>query len=171
MTNKTAAPDVDALLAQALDELRALPAEKVRQVLEAARGALARGLAIVPLDGTVRGSAQLSGELTVTGRMAGGAELVEAATATDALDVEVLSPAAGSLLKLLKENAALVTAIIALANTCAGLLREQGGSRVTTNITVVQQLAPAPMPPPPPSAPAEERAPGRELVCEPPPHP
>jgi hypothetical protein len=45
--DKTAPPDVDALLAQALDELRALPAEKVRQVLEAAR---------VALEGAVRGA-------------------------------------------------------------------------------------------------------------------
>ncbi len=145
----TTTAELDTLVAKALDELRTLPEAQVRQVLEAAR---------VALEGTaVRVSAQLAATPAIS------AAFVDTATVTDACDAEVvpglgLPPATSFLAKLLaKENRPLAIALIGLATTCAGHLREQRGQQVivNNNITVVTPQCPrsAPMAP-------EDGAPG-----------
>jgi hypothetical protein len=149
--------DVETLLARALDELRTLPAEKVRQVLDAVT-ALADAVTL---------------RVTLSGTVSGGLA-VDTATVVDSASGKVvgaeLPPATVSLLKLVtKENVLLAAALASLMHNCVGLLRERARPQ-TVNVTVALP-APPPTPPAPPSAPKapEGSEPGAPKAGEPPP--
>ncbi len=171
------APDVEALLAEALKELRTLRNEQVHGVMEAATALVQAASRTIELSGTITLRTTLSGDPVVV-------SVGDAATSVDLASAEVvgseLPPATGSLLKelgrlatrknLTAVGAAIGTAVL-LAKGCNDILGKPTVINIGTgNVSVVQQLAPAPPPIPPSARKAPDNsAPAAPKPGEPPP--
>ncbi|MBI5068147.1 MAG: hypothetical protein HZB56_07890 [Deltaproteobacteria bacterium] len=153
--------DLKALLAAALAELDKLPPQEVREVFRAATLRLESATGIAS-----------AGEIGITATPPAvfHASLVETLNLSVTFDAVVVRPETRAIWDLLrvaftKENIALLTAVLVLANTCATRLKDRESEKAVNNFNIYlnQVQIVAPLPPP---APVHENAPA---AAEPPP--